>query len=78
MLVLNDEKMLKKAKRIRWFGIDREKKQKDIWEKDITEIGYKYQMTDIVAATGLSSLVSFSEHFILNIVENYLTITRPN
>jgi len=56
MLVIRDKDLIEKAKRIRWFGIDRSAKQKGIWENDITEIGYKYQMTDISAAIGLASL----------------------
>jgi perosamine synthetase len=56
MLVLKDDSLLEKAKRIRWFGIDRKAKQLGIWENDITEIGYKYQMTDISAAMGLAAL----------------------
>ncbi|MFL2983038.1 MAG: DegT/DnrJ/EryC1/StrS family aminotransferase [Candidatus Neomarinimicrobiota bacterium] len=59
MLVLNDGSKTSKAKRIRWFGIDREEKQKGIWENDITEIGYKYQMTDIAATMGICGLESF-------------------
>lgn len=56
MLVLRDKEKAKKAKRLRWFGIDREKKQKGIWENDIKEVGYKYQMTDIAACMGLAGL----------------------
>jgi perosamine synthetase len=44
------------ARRLRWFGIDREAKQGGIWDNDITEIGFKYQMTDIAAAMGLCGL----------------------
>ncbi|NVO10102.1 MAG: DegT/DnrJ/EryC1/StrS family aminotransferase [Bacteroidales bacterium] len=56
MLVIQDKNLIEKAKRIRWFGIDRSAKQMGVWENDITEIGYKYQMTDISAAIGLASL----------------------
>ena len=56
MLVLKNKKLLKKAKRIRWFGIDRLAKQGGTWENDIKEIGYKYQMTDIGAALLLESI----------------------
>jgi dTDP-4-amino-4,6-dideoxygalactose transaminase len=56
MLVVKTEEEAKKAKRLRWFGIDREAKQNGIWENDITEIGYKYQMTDIDASLGLAGL----------------------
>jgi len=61
MLVLKNKALLEKSKRLRWFGIDRVKKQKGIWENDIQEIGYKYQMTDIAAAMGLSSLKYFEQ-----------------
>ncbi len=56
MLVLKDEALADKARRVRWFGIDRRAKQGGIWQNDITEIGYKYQMTDIAAAMGLAAL----------------------
>jgi perosamine synthetase len=44
---------------LRWFGIDRTAKFGGIWENDITEIGYKYQMNDISAAIGICSLKEF-------------------
>jgi perosamine synthetase len=46
---------------MRWFGIDRSAKQKGIWENDIREIGYKYQMTDIGASIAIASLTHFDE-----------------
>lgn len=61
MLVIQDKELVAKAERIRWFGIDRSNKQKGTWENDITEVGYKYQMTDIAAAMGLCALAEFSE-----------------
>ena len=61
MLIIKDKKLVDKAERIRWFGIDRKAKQEGIWENDITEIGYKYQMTDISAAMGIASLDEFDE-----------------
>ena len=61
MLTVKDKKLVDKAERIRWFGIDRKAKQEGIWENDITEIGYKYQMTDISAAMGIASLDEFDE-----------------
>jgi dTDP-4-amino-4,6-dideoxygalactose transaminase len=35
MLVVKDHSLVEKAKRLRWFGIDRSSKQKGIWENDI-------------------------------------------
>jgi len=55
MLLVNED-LEDKAKRVRWFGIDRKAKQNGIWENDITEVGYKYQMSDIAAAIGLAGL----------------------
>jgi dTDP-4-amino-4,6-dideoxygalactose transaminase len=62
MLVLKDHSLVEKAKRLRWFGIDRSSKQKGIWENDITEVGYKYQMTDIAASIGLAAIDEFDDH----------------
>ena len=62
MLILKDQELTDKAERIRWFGIDRNAKQAGIWENDIRDIGYKYQMTDIAAAMGIASLNEFDEN----------------
>lgn len=59
-LVLKSKKLAKKASIIRWFGIDRPKKQGGTWENDITEVGYKYQLTDIGASLLLESIKEFS------------------
>ena len=72
MLCIKNKKIIKKAKRIRWFGIDREKKQKATWENDIFEIGYKYQMTDLGASVGLEGLKDFKK--ILNHRKNIFNI----
>jgi len=56
MVVLADRALRAQADRVRWFGIDRSAKQLGIWENDIREVGYKYQMTDIAAALGLAAL----------------------
>ncbi|CAK0741063.1 DegT/DnrJ/EryC1/StrS family aminotransferase [Gammaproteobacteria bacterium] len=61
MLIFRDSSLLEKARRIRWFGIDRKAKQQGIWANDISEIGYKYQMTDINAAMGLAALDEFDD-----------------
>lgn len=55
-LTFNSQDNLEVAKRLRWFGIDRNAKSKGIWHNDITEVGYKYQMTDISAALGLAAI----------------------
>jgi dTDP-4-amino-4,6-dideoxygalactose transaminase len=59
MLTIKNKDLVEKAKRIRWFGIDRSAKQMGHWENDIYEVGYKYQMNDISAALGLAALDEF-------------------
>jgi perosamine synthetase len=61
LLCFKEKKLKKKAYRMRWFGIDRLKKQGGTWENDIKEIGYKYQMTDIGACILLESLKEFKK-----------------
>ena len=80
MLCIKNKKLVKKAQRIRWFGINREGKHKGTWENDITEVGYKYQMTDIGASIGLEGLKEFKD--ILNhrkkLFEVYLSELSKN
>lgn len=56
LLAIKDPNLIERAKKLRWFGIDRSAKQKGVWENDITEVGYKYQMNDIAASIGLAGL----------------------
>lgn len=61
LLSIRDESLLPNARSLRWFGINREKKQMGVWENDITLVGFKYQMTDIGAAMGHAGLDEFDE-----------------
>lgn len=64
MLIVKDKKQHERAKKLRWFGIDRELKAKKDWQAwdrrqmtfDIEEAGYKFQPTDIDACLGLVGL----------------------
>lgn len=56
-LICKSEKDYKKAKRLRWFGYDREEKQK-LGDTDLKEAGYKYHMNDISAAIGRGNLIN--------------------
>lgn len=64
MLVLSNEKEYKRAKLLRWFGIDRESKEKNnyqAWKKremtfDVYEAGFKFQPTDIDACFGIAAI----------------------
>lgn len=55
LLICKDKNLHEKARRLRWFGYDRELKQK-LGDTDIVEAGYKYHMNDITAAIGRGNL----------------------
>ena len=69
LLNVNDKKLYKRAKLLRWFGIDREKKKRCGWQAykdremtfDIEEAGFKYQPTDIDATFGLAGLEEYDK-----------------
>jgi dTDP-4-amino-4,6-dideoxygalactose transaminase len=60
LIILPNDKLYERAKLIRWFGIDRDKRnynRKDFrMENDILEWGYKFHMNDINATIGLYNL----------------------
>jgi len=60
LLFCPDSTFYEKAKLLRWYGIDRDKrnfKRTDFrLESDVTEWGYKFHMNDINATIGLSNL----------------------
>lgn len=60
LIILPNKKLYERAKLIRWFGIDRDKRnynRKDFrMENDIEEWGYKFHMNDINATIGLCNL----------------------
>ena len=60
-LSFKDESLLDRARKLRWFGIDRVNKSKGHWDNDIVDIGYKYQMNDISASMGIAALGEFDE-----------------
>jgi len=67
MIVLSDEDDYGKAKLMRWFGIDRERKIANDWMSyrtrmmsfDIDVLGYKRHMNDISAAMGIAGLEQY-------------------
>jgi dTDP-4-amino-4,6-dideoxygalactose transaminase len=63
MLAIKDRWLLPKAKRLRWFGIDREAKQSSHWDNNISEIGFKYQLNDTSASMGLAALEDWTDTF---------------
>jgi perosamine synthetase len=75
------------AKLLRWFGIDREKKQKNNWEAyrdremvfDIELPGHKRQMNDIAASMGIAGLEDFdsAQKHRAKLFEVYKSINTP-
>ena len=49
-LAMKDGLQLERAKRLRWFGLSKDKSR---LENDITEVGYKYAMNNVNATIGL-------------------------
>ena len=49
MVTMKKPEHYKRAKILRWYGIDREFKGDIYWKYQITEIGYKYHMNDMTA-----------------------------
>lgn len=57
MLVLPYEELYRRAKLLRWYGIDRDTNRKDFrCEADIIEWGFKFHMNDVNATVGLENL----------------------
>jgi dTDP-4-amino-4,6-dideoxygalactose transaminase len=54
-LYVRDPVLREKARRLRWFGIDRQAPGPNI-DKSIAEAGFKYHMNDIDASIGLANL----------------------
>ena len=66
MLLTNNDDFAKRAKWLRWTGINKEtasrtKEDRYSWEYDIVEVGYKFQMPDILAAIGMVQLERIKE-----------------
>lgn len=56
-LILPNEEEYKRAKLLRWYGIDRESNRKDFrCEDDIPEWGFKFHMNDVNAVIGIHNL----------------------
>ena len=55
-LVCKDSKQTKRARDLRWFGIDRTTDVEFRGELDITEAGYKFHMNDVAATIGIANI----------------------
>ena len=60
MLVIKDDALYKRAKLLRWYGIDREWKGEDLfWKYQVKEAGWKMHMNDVAATIGIENLKSY-------------------
>ena len=57
-LAMKDGLQLERAKRLRWFGLSKDKSR---LENDITEVGYKYAMNNVNATIGLCQMKHIEE-----------------
>lgn len=55
-LACKSEEDVVRARKIRWFGLDRKFNGLSRWDQDIPESGYKYHMNNINASIGLNNL----------------------
>lgn len=62
LLAVKDSEDYKRAKLLRWYGIDRDTERKDFrCEEDIKEWGYKFHMNDVNATIGIEQLKKVDE-----------------
>ncbi len=67
-LICRDAEDAKRARRLRWFGIDRDDTSlKSRIDQDITEAGYKFHMNDIAATIGIVQMP-----FVNSVISRYL------
>lgn len=60
MLVCPDDKSYRRAKLLRWYGLDRTTSADFRCEQTVSEWGYKFHMNDIAASIGLSNIEHLS------------------
>lgn len=65
LLIVPHEKLYKRAKLLRWYGIDREGERDDFrCESDIAEWGYKMHMNDVNASIGRANLTEVESNVV--------------
>ena len=56
VLAINDPNLVEKAKKMRWFGLDRNSEADMRCNQDPPVVGYKWQMNDVLASIGLANI----------------------
>jgi len=60
-VIFKDVDLFRRAKKLRWYGIDRENRTDSRIENDIPEWGFKFHMNDLNAAIGLGNFCGISQ-----------------
>ena len=55
-LVCKSDEDIKRVRKLRWFGLDRQFKSSSRWEQDISEAGYKLHMNNLNARIGIEQM----------------------
>lgn len=81
VLVCKSDEDAQRARRLRWFGIDRQAKQKT-GDVDFTEAGWKFHMNNLNAAIALGNLYSINKvinrrYALKEIFESYGLLWNP-
>ena len=61
VMVFPTQEAADRARRLRWYGMDRSKPGVVRWQEDVFEAGFKFHMNDIASAIGLANL-ELAEH----------------
>jgi len=61
MITTNNKELYERLRKLRWCGIDKNTYERNGWEYEIEECGFKYHMNDITAAIGLVQLEKLDE-----------------
>ena len=61
LIVLPNGDLQRRARLLRWYGIDRDGNTRFTFKNDITEYGFKFHMNDINASIGLANLEHVDE-----------------
>jgi len=71
LLVCPNKQISKRAKKLRWFGLDRNYKGNK-WKQDIKESGYKFHMNNISAILGIEQMKDIDKILIKHKRNGYL------
>lgn len=64
-LIVPHENLYKRAKLVRWYGIDRETNKKDFrCEADVPEYGFKFHMNDVNAIVGMTNIKEVDDNVV--------------